>query len=806
MGAKGRGCMILPLLSASLVLLGTAPQGLRLEGTFVQYSDALARRTVAEWHKDLNAAREAGLRIIIVQWLKYGDRDYMSLSDGPDPTQVILEYADHHRMQVFLGLAGDPAWFQRWNDPAYLETAARECERVAEQAWKRYGKHRSFAGWYIPQESWDMPLSDEQLRSLTGFYRRIADRCRTLSGALPVATAPFFSGLMAPDRVREVYSKLLDGAGIDIVMLQDGVGARGWDDRIEERVVPYFVAFRDACVTAGVELWSDLECFQSRSGEAGFVSASPERILEQLAAAAPFVRRFVTFDFFHYMSPYRNDRAKALYDGYVAACVRRPYFPHLGRSMQVDPTFTYYRDRSPASIAAELRAAGYGVIHYVVVNDDDIDRQLIEAFRQYGMGVWYLTFGNGTYRTAGLPAGWEAWRMVTRSDLEGRPLNDGYTRLCLNQPEYRRWKKTRMAQVLREYPFVGVEIAEPHWPEYPGPTSPAYACFCSHCLQAFRRMFPEEESLPEILDTSHPRHIDRNPELREKWIRFRIASLTDFLQDLLNGPGGLRETSPHAKVCTWTLALLGPDGLQKVREIHGEDAAEIVRVVKPDVHCLQTHWPDWMRADLAGDYIRGYEPFLTSIKAVSPELPVVFQADTGSQPQNRRSWEWIRLFENTCRRLGAQGGMSYEYFIGDYIYSEPPRVVEVTRIGSTVTLSFTKRLHGPTAAEPSRYTVTRDQTESERPLPTVEVKSVDGSLVTLVLNGVAEHESVRLTLTGLQDDPDRRLFRDRPACTLESQTIRIPAACAGSNQNAGKLSSPSNKKRDHLPGRQAQWP
>ncbi|MBM3495876.1 MAG: N-acyl-D-glucosamine 2-epimerase [Armatimonadetes bacterium] len=438
--------------------------------------------------------------------------------------------------------------------------------------------------------------------------------------------------------------------------------------------------------------------------------------------------------------------------------------PWLAHGAQVDPGFAYYKDRSPESIADEIAANGYKVVHYVVTNDATISEPLVAAFRKRGIGVWYLTFGNGTYSTTGLPEGWEKWRMVTRSDLAGKPLNDGYTRFCLNNPDYRAWKKASMAAVLRKHRFLGVEIAEPHWPEYPGITAPAYACFCGHCKAAFRKAYPEEPELPDILDPASDRHPDRNPSLWRKWLTFRASSLNAFLNDLVNGRGGLRATSPGRKVCTWTLALLGPEGMRRVLEDSGEDAAEVVRIVKPDVHCLQTHWPDWLRADLKGDYVLGYRPFLDGIRKVAPKQPVIFQGDIGSQKQNRRSWEWIREFERACDRMGAQGSQMYEYFIGGYIYDDPPRIAAATRSRDTVRLSFTKRLDRASAGVVSAYALSRG---------TVQAVTVDGSVVTLRIVNAPPSVRLNVTVRNIRDASDRRLFDDRPPKTLREQTVTI---------------------------------
>jgi hypothetical protein len=439
-------------------------------------------------------------------------------------------------------------------------------------------------------------------------------------------------------------------------------------------------------------------------------------------------------------------------------------YPMLGPSVQVDPAFGYYKDRSPESIAAEIRANGYRVVHYVVTSADKADPRLVEAFHRQGIGVWCLVFGNGCYTTADLPAGWEAWKMVTRTDLQGKALNDGYTRLCLNNADYRCWKKANMAAILARGGFDGLEIAEPHWPEYPGKESPAYACFCGACKAEFAKRIPGEAGLPDILDAASPRSPERDPGLWRKWLEFRRDTLTGFLDDLVNGPGGLRASSPGVPVCTWTLALAQPDGLRRVLEDSGEDAALVARTVRPDLHGLQTHWPDWIRGDLPPDYVRAYKPFIDPLLAQSPRIPVLIQADIGSQKQNRWDWTWVRRFEAECEKLGARSTTLYEYFIGGYMYSDPPRIAAATLNGNALTLSFTKRL-GADAAQASRYKVEGRQPASAR---------VDGSLVILTLDRAAKPgKRLRVTARNIPDDPGRRLYDDKPAAVLEEQSVTV---------------------------------
>ncbi len=438
--------------------------------------------------------------------------------------------------------------------------------------------------------------------------------------------------------------------------------------------------------------------------------------------------------------------------------------PVYGRSVQIDPGFPYYRDRSPDSIAAEVRANGYRVVHYIVTTDSLADPAIVDALHREGMGVWYVTFGNGTYSKKDLPPDWATWKMVTRTELAGGRFDDGYTRLCLNNPAYRAWRKARVVDVLRRCGFDGVDIAEPHWPEYPGAESPAYACFCQTCRAAFRRMFPDEPQLPDVLDKDSARSPGRNPKLWRRWLQFRQASVTDFLNDLVNGPGGIRRTVPGVKVCTWTLALTGPDGVRRVREDSGEDAGEIVRVVRPDIHCLQTHWPDWMRADLPATYVEEYKPFITQIREAAPAARLMIQADTGSRPANRRSWKWIAGFEEACARLGVESTTFYEYHIGGYAWHDPPRVAEVRRQRNEVELLFTKRLDARWAAQAERYAIA--------PGAVTDIR-VDGSIVRLSVRGLRDGDACVLMVRGIRDDPERRLVKGGPPAVLEEQTIRF---------------------------------
>ena len=776
---------ILLILLAQCIAVCAAGEGLRLAGTFIQYQGWMMDMNANKWRAEIDAMRFARLHWIILQRLGVGDRRFFTDEPGAtDPTAVILEHADKHGLAVFIGLLDDPAWWEKAAKSDYLDGLADRNAEFASVLWKRYGKHPSFAGWYIPQEICCSGLSDDLAAKLARYLHAVSAKCKRLAGGKPVAIAPFWSKEAKPSTVRKDLTRLFADAGVDIAMLQDGVGAKGWHEDVE-RISEFFLAARNACLEAGVRLWSDLECFQlipadtaqnggnPREGsprfaqKPGFVPATAKRIARQLAAAAPFVERFVTFDFFHYMSPHRGAAQARLNIDYLKTCLERPFYPLSGHSTQVSVGFPYYEDRSPESVASELRANGFSSVHFMIPAPSLIDPHWIEAFHREGIGVWWSVFGNAAYTDQDLPDQWHTWEVIRRANLVGKPYQRQAIRFCLSNPEFRMWRKQTIVDTLRKHRFDGVDIMEPYWPAYPGPQSPDYGCFCDACLAAFRRMYPGEETLPDVVDPNSPNAPDNNPELWRKWLQFRKGVLTSFLNHLVNGKGGIRDVAPNAPVCTWSLALAEENGLERVGEIHGANPIEIAGIVKPDVHCLQTHWPDWLKPDLKPDYVRAYQPFVDAIREKTPGLPLMVQADTGSREQNQRDWAWIRKFRRACAQMGVHNTTYYEYFISGYAYTDPPRVAFVRAWPKSIELHFTKRLDPKTAADPENYTLGPG---------TITDARVDGSVVILTCKDLNPGDRCTLTAARIADAASRRLLKDRPPKILGSQSVRLTVA------------------------------
>lgn len=487
----------------------------------------------------------------------------------------------------------------------------------------------------------------------------------------------------------------------------------------------------------------------------------------------------------------QEQNAPAVGSGVTVSGGSSPFTPEEAKKLlfhgptpTVDPNFAYYQGRSPESVAEELALRGYKAVHLVITSEKNVNGALIDALHAEGIAVWGMVWAGGTYSTTGFPPQWPQWRQ----QLITPAAPSGFIYLSLFNPDYRAWKKQAVAELVKTYPIDGIELVEAFFPNWDGLKSGVYGDIGPAAQAAFRQRYGEEP--PEFIDRNSPRYYTKVPDLYQKWVQLRVDGITDFLNDLVNGVGGIRASRPGIPVATWTLATRGPNALQKSREDLGEDTAAIVTKVRPDIHFFQTNWPDWIRATLPPTYVRSYAPFVAELRRVAPDLPIGVQADIGSAETARRGWEWIEQFEKAAWETGFSTYTLYEYFIGEYMYTEKPRIMKTSRgAEGWIILSFNKRVDADSGADTSHYRVlvlsTTDAMngaaggDAGPAAGELEVTQafVDGNRVLLHLTGPEELVNGRLQVhaEGVQDAASLRLLPNYPALTMEPQDVTVEA-------------------------------
>lgn len=254
-------------------------------------------------------------------------------------------------------------------------------------------------------------------------------------------------------------------------------------------------------------------------------------------------------------------------------------------------------------------------------------------------------------------------------------------------------------------------------------------------------------------------------------IEFRVEAVNRFLDELMNGTGGVRDARKDILVATWSLAIdAGPDSVDTLREMQGLDAAEMIAAVRPDLHILQTHWPDWIKPQdaLPPQYIRSYQRFADQIRAVHPNIPLGVQADIGSSLAMVKDRAWYDSFGQEAAKMGFLTWTAYEYHIGKYMYEEAPVPVTVARPRHDKTLiSFQKRIDESSAKLPGSLQLITEEGD----IRSSERIAVDGNMLIIEWDQLPKKE-FRLRIEQVTDTPPYWLYhKDRPANAIKSGTV-----------------------------------
>ncbi|MGG1618514.1 N-acyl-D-glucosamine 2-epimerase [Paenibacillus sp. NRS-1781] len=451
-----------------------------------------------------------------------------------------------------------------------------------------------------------------------------------------------------------------------------------------------------------------------------------------------------------------------------------------GPSIQIDPLFPYYANRSRDSIADEIALAGYRTVHYFVVRENEVDGALVAAFQRRGIAVWAMVLGNGSFGVSQLPPEWKEWRM----ELLREP-NDGFQRLSHFAQEYVEWKKKAAARLVTDIPFDGFEVAEPYFPEWNGLRSGVYGDIGPHARRAFRERSGED--IPDFRDKHARNYYRKVPKLYTQWVDLRVDAVNALIGELVNGAGGVRDVRPDIYVATWSLAVNGRGDVPgQLREWQGLDAVAMIGCVAPDMHVLQTHWPDWMRRRLPPHYIGGYARIAQALRAADPNLPLGVQADIGSLASMVRDREWTRQFGAAALEGGYDVWTAYEYHLGGYMYDEPPIPLRAERstADDEVVVSFSKRIATPSvnelrvwsresAAGATGDLIRTGRNDSLRPLALVDT-AADGNRLLLRIRNLPP-TAFSLRLEGVQDTPELWLLKGRKAHhNLPEHEVQVP--------------------------------
>ena len=304
--------VVLPVTSANAT--DPCDTGPRLSGTFVQPA-LIDGWTNTQLNTEFGHLDDACIDTHILQWTADSGAHTAIFDTGlsgytqntsTDVVDRLLSKAEAWDKSVIVGLQVNQECFTKGvSDLTWLGDQADVAMALADELYDNYGDYESFDGWYLPFEVDNLNFqTSTQWDRLGAFYDEVIDHLHTLAPGLPVVVAPFYndalSGTISPATWQDMWESILGDADIDIISLQDGVGA---GHAAVGDLADWFSATRAAITAArpATQLISDTETFIF--GPGGLQPMPLNSVIADLQAVSTYVDDYWAFAYDHYQSP-----------------------------------------------------------------------------------------------------------------------------------------------------------------------------------------------------------------------------------------------------------------------------------------------------------------------------------------------------------------------------------------------------------------------------------------------------------------------------------------------------------------------
>lgn len=210
--------------------------------------------------------------------------------EHPNPMETMFAAADELDLKVFV--SND--FFGSWSDPELMFTDEniRSLRTAAtEEIAGKFAHHKSFYGWYLPNEASIFPYFSETFLKYVNMNSQLI---RSLTPGKKTLVAPFGTFRSKPD---DVFCRQLEALDVDVIAYQDEVGVR----KANVDWTPYFFEqLRKAHDKVGrSSMWADVEVFSFEESvyTSALFPADFSRVRKQLECVAPFVDRILIYQY-----------------------------------------------------------------------------------------------------------------------------------------------------------------------------------------------------------------------------------------------------------------------------------------------------------------------------------------------------------------------------------------------------------------------------------------------------------------------------------------------------------------------------
>lgn len=258
--------------------------------------------SAADWAEIVRETVSLGLDTLVLMAVALDDRSFYpsallpTAEQGcPDPLEAVLCAGDRYDVRFFIG----NGFWGVWDDPGILADRQAAClrERAAEELVERYGHHRSFYGWYWPNESGLTPyFSDEFIR----YVNQCSSVARALTPEKKTLIAPYGTHQATDDNR---FVRQLEDLDVDIIAYQDEVGVGRVRPHELEHIFAVLRQAHDRAQRAA--LWADIELFDFEGAvyKSPLIPTAFARVRTQLEAISPYVDKILAYQYQGLMHP-----------------------------------------------------------------------------------------------------------------------------------------------------------------------------------------------------------------------------------------------------------------------------------------------------------------------------------------------------------------------------------------------------------------------------------------------------------------------------------------------------------------------